>query len=66
MAFDFDEKRHAAAAADFGHFTELFRVGGFADDAGIEFLAADFEPFEHRLGAVEGDAFLILSDEEGN
>src|SRR3954462_1978201 len=63
-AIDDEPASHAAAPANLDHVAELSRRGRLADDAGIEHFAALAQPFQHLLGAVDPDAFLVAGDKE--
>src|SRR5260221_620739 len=56
----------AAAAADLDHVAEGLGVGRLADDAGVETLAARFQPVEHLLRAVDRDTLLVAGNEQAD
>jgi hypothetical protein len=55
-----------AAAAVLHHVAEAGHAGGFADDAGVDALAACGQPFHHAHRAVDGRAFLVRGDQPGD
>ena len=45
---------------------ELGGAGGFADDAVIELLVARLQRFDHFHRAVDGGAFFVRGDQQGD
>ena len=56
----------AAAAADFDHVAEHGAAGWFADQAEIGDFFCRRHPVQNLRGAVEGFAFLVACDEQGD
>src|SRR5262245_62096069 len=65
-AVDIERAGLRAAAADLDAVAEHLDIGGFAEHAMIEFLAAPGAPLQKLDGAVDGNVFLITGDQKGN
>jgi hypothetical protein len=63
-AVDRQPAGHAAAPADLDHVAQRLRAGRLADEAGVEPLAARFEPFEHLAGPVDRRALLVTGNQQ--
>src|SRR3984893_11436227 len=61
---DIERAGQRAAAADLDAIAELFEIGGLAEHAVVEFLAARRRPLQQLDGAVDGDVFLVAGDQE--
>lgn len=55
-----------AAAADLDGVAQRLDIGGLAQHAMVERLAALGGPFQELDGAVDGDVFLVAGDQEGD
>src|SRR4029078_1222016 len=53
-----------AAAADLDAVAEHFDIGGLAEHAVVEFLAARRDTLQQLDGAVDGNVLLVAGDEE--
>src|SRR3954453_9635705 len=63
-AVDIKRAGQRAAAADLDAIAELFEIGGLAEHAMVEFLAARGGPLQQLDGAVDGYVFLVAGDQE--
>ena len=66
LALDGDPARERAAPADLDHVAHGVGIGRFAEDAMVEALAARLGPVEQLHRAVDGRAFLVAGDQEGD
>jgi len=65
-ALDAQLARERAPATVLDHVAHLFDRGGLAHDAGVQALALLLQPLADLDGAVDGGAFFIAGDEEGD
>src|SRR5450432_1795607 len=63
-AIDMERAGLRAAPADLDAVAQRFEIGGLAQYAVVEGLAARRRPLQELDGAVDGDAFLIAGDEK--
>ena len=63
-AVDIERAGLRAAAADLDAVAERLDIGGLAEHAMVEFLAARRRPLQQLDGAVDGDVFLVAGDQE--
>ena len=63
-AVDIERAGLRAAAADLDAVAHHLDIGGLAEHAMIEFLAALGDPLQQFHGAVDGDVFLVAGDQE--
>ena len=57
---------HGAAAAVLDHVARALDGGGLAHNAPVQALAALAQLFDHDLGAVNGRAFFVAGQQQGN
>src|ERR1700730_11780728 len=63
-AVDIKRARLRAAAADLDAIAQRLDIGGLAEHAMVELLAARRRPLQQLDGAVDGEVFLIAGNQE--
>ena len=65
FAVDGDPGVERAAPPDLDHVAQRMLRRRLADDAGVDDLALGHQGLDHTFGAVQGRAFLVAGDQEG-